>query len=130
MGTAGPRPLDVVVARLIDRLGPDLVEAWEERASIREFLGGLPRIEAERAALLDIFVQSLPLAWAPVHLLRAKMQGVNFWLVAVDVQRARQQLELLGASDVVEVEFVQALIQRFGGMAALAVLPGDGEASM
>jgi hypothetical protein len=35
-------------------LPPDLHEAWQERAGIREFDGGLPRSQAEALALGDV----------------------------------------------------------------------------
>lgn len=40
--------------RLVELAPPDRREELEERAAIREFDGGLPRTEAERAALRDL----------------------------------------------------------------------------
>jgi hypothetical protein len=50
-------PTNEVVADLVSRLDEDLREAFEERASIREFDGGLNRELAEALALLDVIRQ-------------------------------------------------------------------------
>lgn len=46
-----------VVADLASRLDESLREAFEERAAIREFEGGLSRDLAEALALLDVIRQ-------------------------------------------------------------------------
>ncbi len=50
-------PTDEIVADLVSKLDANLVEAFEERASIREFDGGLNRELAEALALLDVIRQ-------------------------------------------------------------------------
>jgi hypothetical protein len=50
-------PTNEVVADLVSRLDAGLREAFEERASIREFDGRLPRELAEALALLDVIRQ-------------------------------------------------------------------------
>jgi hypothetical protein len=47
--TAGPRTAA--------GLPPDWRLIWEERAAIMEFDGGLPRVNAERLALIDVTEQ-------------------------------------------------------------------------
>lgn len=42
------------VMALVARLDSNLREAWEERAAIREFEGGLTKDHAECLALLDV----------------------------------------------------------------------------
>ena len=46
-----PRCLDPEVAAAVDALDGDAREFFEERAGIIEYDGGIPRIEAEEAAL-------------------------------------------------------------------------------
>ena len=46
-----PRCLDPEVAKAVDALDADAREFFEERAGIIEYEGGIPRIEAEQAAL-------------------------------------------------------------------------------
>ena len=50
-------PVTEVVADLISKLDANLVEAFEERAAIREFDGGLNRELAAALALLDVIRQ-------------------------------------------------------------------------
>ncbi len=50
-------PLNEVVADLVSRLDSNLREAFEERASIRQYDGGLNRELAEALALLDVIRQ-------------------------------------------------------------------------
>lgn len=47
-------PTNEIVADLVSKLDRNLREAFEERASIREFEGGLTRELAEALALLDV----------------------------------------------------------------------------
>ena len=50
--TTATLTIDEIVART-GRSRDEVVEAWDERAAIREYLGGLPRDEAEQLALED-----------------------------------------------------------------------------
>lgn len=50
-------PTNEVVADLVSKLDEGLRDAFEERASIREFDGRLPRELAEALALLDVIRQ-------------------------------------------------------------------------
>ena len=48
------RPIDPLVAEVVDQLDEDLREEFEERAGIVEFDGSIPRPHAECLALLDV----------------------------------------------------------------------------
>lgn len=48
-----PVPLDAGVARLVAKLDDNRREAFEERAGILEFDACIPRLEAERLALIQ-----------------------------------------------------------------------------
>ncbi len=50
-------PTHEVVRALVSKLDANLKEAWEERAAIMEFDGGLPRDHAEAIALLALIQQ-------------------------------------------------------------------------
>lgn len=50
-------PTNEIVADLVSKLDANLVEAFEERAAIREFDGGISRELAEALALLDVIRQ-------------------------------------------------------------------------
>ena len=56
MSTKVPGPIYGRLAGLARRHGVDLdllLEEWAERAAIREYLGEIPRTEAERLAVVD-----------------------------------------------------------------------------
>lgn len=53
--------MNEVVADLVSRLDERLREAFEERAAIREFDGGIARDMAEALALLDV-IRQYPMA--------------------------------------------------------------------
>jgi hypothetical protein len=46
------------IARMSGRTLSEVTEDWNERASIREYLGGYPRAEAERLAIQDVEEQA------------------------------------------------------------------------
>lgn len=50
-------PQDPLVAELVNRLNDNLREAFEERAGIMEYDGGLSRAHAECLALLNVLVR-------------------------------------------------------------------------
>jgi hypothetical protein len=49
-----PIPKDAIVIEMVERLGADDREAFEERAAIIEYDGQLPRAHAECLALLEV----------------------------------------------------------------------------
>lgn len=48
------KPIDPLVAEIVERLSPAHREEFEERAAVMEFDGGKPRAHAEALALLNI----------------------------------------------------------------------------
>lgn len=57
---APPDADDPRVARLVSWLPPDLIEAWQERAAIRQYDAGYGKRDAEIEALLDVLVRLGP----------------------------------------------------------------------
>lgn len=51
--TKGQADRLALIAKNSRRPYDEVVEVWQERAAIREFLAGMPRREAERVALDD-----------------------------------------------------------------------------
>ena len=50
-------PIDPVVAEVVELLGEDLREAFEERAAIIEYEAGKARAHAECLALIDLLLR-------------------------------------------------------------------------
>jgi hypothetical protein len=73
------RPL-TIMEELLNRLDEDLKEAWEERAAIMEYDGGLPRDHAECLALLNVFLRH-PTALSGLRMLRLEEDGETSYLL-------------------------------------------------
>jgi hypothetical protein len=74
---------NVMFPALVAQLNPARREAYEERAGVREFDGGLPREYAECAALLDLVALDA-LAFSGVSLLRVQQGPVTRFVLVAD----------------------------------------------
>ena len=86
-----PIPKDAIVIEMVDRLGEDDREAFEERAAIIEYDGQLPRAHAECLALLEVLRRN-PAAGEGVMVLQAEIDGGTEWLLTTDLAFARDRL--------------------------------------
>ena len=113
-----PVPLDAGVARLVAQLDDNRREAFEERAGILEFDARLPRLEAERQALIQILARlGLP---GQAIALQAEFQAAVRWVFVSDEAEGRARLLRLGASTVVRIDALDVLDAQFGGFAWLS----------
>lgn len=103
---------------LVARLSPDLREAFEERAGIREFDGGIPRDHAECLALLDV-LRSHPLALTGLTCLRVQRGDKVGHVLAVDVDAAIAQLNAMGVTVLSAVDLAKTL-QGYQGLVLLS----------
>lgn len=112
-----PVPLDAGVARLVAQLDDTRREAFEERAGILEFDARLPRLEAERQALIQTLARlGLP---GQAVALQAEFGAAAQWVFVSDEAEGRARLLRLGASTVVRVDALDVLDAQFGGFAWL-----------
>jgi len=115
-----PVPLDAGVARLVEQLDEDRREAFEERAGILQFDARLPRMEAERQALIQILARyGLPEREVFIAL-QAEFEGAVQWALVSDEAEGRSRLLRLGALTVVRVDAREVLEVQFGGLAWLS----------
>ncbi|WP_374409344.1 hypothetical protein [Hydrogenophaga sp.] len=115
-----PIPLDAGVARLVEQLDDDRREAFEERAGILQFDARLPRLEAERQALIQTLARhGLPVR-EPFIALQAEFDGAVQWALVSDEAEGRARLLRLGASTVVRVDAREVLEVQFDGLAWLS----------
>jgi hypothetical protein len=77
------RPL-TIIEELLKRLDDDLKEAWDERAAIMEYDGGLSREHAECLALLNVVLRH-PFALSGVRLLRLEEDRETIYLLTTKV---------------------------------------------
>lgn len=125
MASQHPVPLDASVARVVARLDPGRLEAFEETAATLEFdqrlAGGREAAEA-RALILVLARHGFPGA-PSVHLLQAEIDGGTQWLLTDDAVSARRTLADLGATQVVRADLADTLDRQYAGLAALATFP-------
>ena len=102
-----------IVAELVARLDDNLRDAFEERAGIMEFDGGLAREHAECLALLDIYLTH-PLAELGLCVLRVEAGG---YVLATDPASVTAMgLDVLGVVDIRQV------LAEFGGVARISAI--------
>lgn len=82
--------LSAAVAALVDRLDADAREAFEERAGIAEFDGGLPRPMAEALALLEV-LRCRPEALLGVRVGSVGCDGRREWVLRASRPPAAEQ---------------------------------------
>ena len=123
-----PIPNDSLVAVLVSKLDDNLLEEWEERASIMQFDALLPKGYAESLAMLDLLcrhpevLQSGVSSSAGVVVLRATIGQESMWLLSVDSNAARQYLVDLGTTEISECDLHTVIEEQYAGIAMLAKL--------
>lgn len=118
--TRYPVPLDAGVARLVEQLDDDRREAFEERAGILQFDARLPRLEAERQALIQTLARYGFPGQAGLIVLQAAFDGALQWALVCDESEGRARLLRLGAATVLRVDVGDVLEAQFGGLAWLS----------
>jgi hypothetical protein len=120
-----PIPNDSLVAVLVSKLDDNLLEDWEERASIMTFDALLEKGHAECLAMLDLLcrhpevLQSGVRRSVGVLVLHATIGQESMWLVSADTNAARQHLVDLGATKIRECDLRTVLDEQYSGMAML-----------
>lgn len=102
-----------IVADLVARLDDNLREAFEERAGIMEFDGGLAREHAECLALLDLYLWH-PLAVLGLCVLRVEAGG--YVLASDPASVTAMGLRVLGVADLRQV------LAEFDGVAHILAI--------
>lgn len=118
-----PMPLDAGVARVVGLLDESRYEFFAERAGILEFDARMPRLEAERLALIQTLARYGFTAVAEVCLLEVELHGSTQWVLTTDKTTARQRLAALGATTIETVALTDVLQQQFDDLAWLATSP-------
>lgn len=118
-----PIPLDAGVARLVALLDDDRYEWFAERAGVLEFDARMARIDAERQALIQTLARYGFPGQPQLCLLQVEIGGGTQWVLAADEVFARQQLAVLGATEVRAVDLADVLHRQFGDLAWLGSAP-------
>lgn len=112
-----PTPKDAIVIEMVDRLGADDREAFEERAAIIEYDGQLPRAHAECLALLEVLRAAQGL-----QVLQIELDGGTEWLLTTDLAFARAYLTDIGGREVAVFAPADVVEEQYGGVAVLGTL--------
>ena len=116
-----PTPKDAIVIEMVDRLGADDREAFEERAAIIEYDGQLPRAHAECLALLEVLRRKVR-AVEGLQVLQIELDGGTEWLLTTDLAFARAYLADIGGRDVAVFAPADVVEEQYGGVAVLGTL--------
>ena len=114
-------PTDPLVAELVERLDASQREAWEERAAIMQFDGGLIRGHAECLALLDLLCRH-PSVLSGVTVLEIELDGGTEWLLTTDLSYARRYVADVGGNEIAVRQLADVLLTQYGGIAVLNTL--------
>ena len=114
-------PTDPLVAELVERLDASQREAWEERAAIMQFDGGLTRGHAECLALLDL-LRRQPSLLSGISVLQIELDGGTEWLLTTDLPYARRYVSDVGGNEIAVCQLADVLLTQYGGVALLTTL--------
>ncbi|GAB3656445.1 hypothetical protein [Ramlibacter alkalitolerans] len=114
-------PVHPIVEALLCRLDDNLREAFEERAGILQFEAGHPRDLAEALAMLEV-IRTNPLAVSGVTHLRARIEGSEASVLAVNAASARDRITLIEGLPSDSVSLADA-VKEIGSMGVLRPLP-------
>ncbi len=115
------KPIDELVAQIVETLDPKLREVFEERASIIEFDGKLTRSVAESLALLDV-LRRHPAFLSRVTTLAVELEGSTQWVLTTNLSFARRHLLDRGGIELDVVELAEVVDEQYSGMAVLATM--------
>ena len=117
-----PTPKDAIVIEMVNRLGADAREAFEERAAIIEYDGQVPRAHAECLALLEVVRRSNAPAVTGLVVLQIELDGGTEWLLTTDPAFAREYLADIGGREVAVLDLADVIHEQYGGVAVLGTL--------
>ena len=115
------KPIDELVALIVNDLDPKLREEFEERAGIMEFDGQLTRRLAESLALLDV-LRRHPAFLSGVTTWAVELEGSTQWVLTTNLSFARRHLLDRGGIELDIVELAEVVDAQYSGMAVLATM--------
>ena len=112
------KPLDAIVADIVDGLDATLREEFEERAAIIEFEGKESPAHAEALALLDVLSRH-PFVLTGITVQQVDLDGATQWVLATKRGVARPYPPRISAVKSGEVDLVGVVEKHYGGFALL-----------
>lgn len=120
-----PKPDQALVAVLVSKLDAlDLLEDWEERASIMQFDALLPKGYAECLAMLDLLCRHPEVLDRSIGtvVLEYELGGATQWLLSADSNAAQRYLVDRGAKNIRLRNVAEILREHYNGYALLTTL--------
>jgi hypothetical protein len=112
------RAIHETVQNIVDRLPDDLIEAWQERAAVREYEAGFSRPHAEALACLDL-LEDDPDVFTDLRVGQIDVDSTSRFFVASSENLLREHADLLGGSISARRSVAWCLDSEFGGLAEL-----------
>jgi hypothetical protein len=107
------------IQSVLDRLPEELLEAWEERAAIREYDGGYSRPHAEALALLDL-IDDEPDVLSDMRAFQIDAKGQHRYFVG-QPHLLEEHAEIIGGTVAARRSVAWCIDEEFGGLAELVV---------
>ena len=115
------RAVNETVDNLVDRLPEELIEAWQERAAIREYDGGFSRPHAEALAVLDL-LDIDPDVLSNLRAAQIDVDDTSRFYVASSEELLREHAELLGGEIAARRSVAWTVDEEFGGLAEITAV--------
>ena len=106
------------IQNIVERLPEDLLEAWEERAAIREYDGGYSRPHAEALALLDL-IDAEPDLLSNVRAYQIDLGDESRYFASSSEEVLREHAESLGGEIAARRSVAWTVDREFGGLAEI-----------
>lgn len=116
-----PRPVDALVAEMVDALDDERREDFEERAAIITHEAGFERGHAECLALLDL-LRRHPALLSGVVVVECEISGATQWWLTTDHALARQQLADVGGREIAVLNPRDVIDRQYDGVALLSTV--------
>ena len=114
------RAVNETVDNLVDRLPEDLIQAWQERAGIREYDAGLSRPHAEALALLDLLDDD-PDVISNLRAAQIDVEDTSRFFVASSDELLQECAGRLGGEIAARRSVAWVLDEEYGGLAEFVV---------
>ena len=115
------RAVNETVDNLVNRLPEELIEAWQERAGIREYDAGLSRPHAEALALLDL-LDSDPDVLSNLRAAQIDAEDTTRFVVASSEELLRECAGRLGGTIAARRSVAWTVDEEFGGLAEITAV--------
>ncbi len=112
------KPIDPIVAELVDLLNPALRDAWAEKSAVVEYDAGKSRAHAEAIALLCI-IDSYPDALRGVTVFQVDVDDEPHWFVTTSQELARVHIAKVGGTERQLADVASVIEVNFGGLAEI-----------